>query len=1624
MCSKRYEIRLLLALILLPLLVQSQRCSAGCLNCGSDNNCRVCDLSSFHALQNGACVHVIGLTNCLLIDTSGKCVLCTKEYYVDPATYKCVSINSENKVTNCAVYTSSKTCSACESGYYIQNSICLGTGISIPNCTVQVDATTCVTCKPGYVMQPGGGSCIELPTGSENCAAFSFVNCKACTTNHLLDRNKYIKDFATSISTNTNIDPILATILNEKRKEVNQGFKSVCLLLNLENCAEYLTENRCKKCVDGFFLTESYICQTNPQPSISNCKVYSSPATCIRCESGFFVNSRSGCSTVINIPRCADYDPSALKSACLKCNDDSFLLSSSTCTLRGRPNIENCSQYDIESDQCAVCSQGYHLTDDGGACLTEIPNCELYNVSINTSIKHTCKLCSNGYYLLSDVQCQQGTIQFCETYRGDLNECITCKNEYYLSATTVCSSHDSVSSCGIYDNLEKNKCLKCTNKNLGFDITNKCITALAIPGCVVYSSDSTCQLCDQGYFLSGTICNQLPANINCLEATSFSNCTKCAPNYIIYNGTCRTLPLFLLDNCEANNISTGKETLDTAKCSFCNNSSINWAFDRNYICLETEWLASLQSASINNCAQFSINGSSTVCVRCNTGYHLSSNTCVQTCGANPIITNDIVLLDGKYQITSGKFCNRETFTSKIDNCAVYSYANNLTTGDINADPICVKCNTNYYKVIDPTSTNSTGMEDPDYQSSTDWGFSAPVAFLPKINSCVLLSTSGYVVRLAPSGVTYIDGCEYYQLVATNTYACVRCKTGKRGTLGNTINGDFISTCATTTCNSTFIPGLSAKLNSYVSCYKCVDTSSIPFLFIKGGTTYSGISGYKSYSLTVADWDSVTNGGYNVNCHPRDGSGFTNITNFGLPANCAIAAFNVESTSSSAENAKKTSLATADSLAVFCIACEPGYKRSKGTLSTGVEIPHFVYGCVAIPNCLQKDWINYCSLCSDGYAFLYSDTNGIDYSVCVSFAKDTNCLATRAAITGPCAVCKKGFTANYDGICESLPVPFCQNGAFSPAIKFNRVDFGTMFYQSPLGSGCHKCNTGYAPVKIPFGNNTCVKSDYIALVNTLDTTQYIRYCANYFNENKELKCMNCTTGYVRAANKIECLPSTQLTNCLLALTNVECQSCLTGYVSVQYKCQKATISNCLAYELKPSQTKQTCLHCNIGYYLKDNTCVQGTLNSCNVYTENGDGCLACADGYALVKAYNRDYCFKTPSDRNCDTYDISKFDSNILECTKCSSSTPLYLSNKLENESSFICLPINDMAGCEEFINDGTLAGSTLLCKKCTATLYLSKGVCIIRTKLNPNCESYDFKSDNCLACKSGFYLSSNNCIPNPSGIGNCRLYLSDSICFACNSNYYLLNNACVQVPDESIINNCVYYINPKTCSECKVGFALSVGICIQTAAQNCLTVKSATQCDTCDSKRGLKTENGITSCIANTDTNCLSFVQVFPFVCSICKIGFYPDPTGLCVKVNQTISSCEVYDSATTCSKCTRGFALSGDKIKCTNSSEIKSFIGSTCENSLVTLNPTCTQCRAGYVFSSDGSCKQTCGNGCHFCDPENPEACLLCATSNYMDNKGACVASTAVDNSGSSSAGLTKVFTALALLILALLNK
>jgi len=587
------------------------------------------------------------------------------------------------------------------------------------------------------------------------------------------------------------------------------------------------------------------------------------------------------------------------------------------------------------------------------------------------------------------------------------------------------------------------------------------------------------------------------------------------------------------------------------------------------------------------------------------------------------------------------------------------------------------------------------------------------------------------------------------------------------------------------------------------------------------------------------------------------------------------------------------------------------------------------------------------------------------------------------------------------------------GSLVPDIK---IQYLLNFSATPYGVSA--CNSGYTKATANLiDKNVCAINSYIvnppSAYGTLFKTRCIRYSAVApTNVGTTYLCQKCVEGYIPKADGSECVAT--IANCLTAQTTTStlCQICMSGYLNVNGSCALPNIGHCVTYDntatASSANTSMTCATCADGYYLVTGSaeCKFGSIRNCKTYTEGSSIlCESCEANHVLMVLQSVRYCYPMPTSLNCSTYGLAIASTNvgsgILECDTCTNtSTNVYTvasHSTSTTAANGMCVQFTPVAECMTYSESNTeIYQNTFACTECKSGYYYNadQKLCVSRTVTPAQCSTYTAAADTCSACNTGYYLVSGTaCVAFPSGIYQCSIYSSATNCTQCITGYYLNNNACTT---STTIQNCVIYGGDNVCTTCAAGYMLTnPTTCTAATATNCLTVESLTACATCAAGRGLQTDNGVTSCVTISITNCVTTNTVSPFRCLVCKDQYYPATDGTCKSVANVIPDCIIYKSPTSCDKCAHGSVLSVDHLTCYQT-KYDNYLDANCEKTILNDAPQCSQCSFGYVFSN-GTCtacnNSTANVGCLNCNPLNNTSCILCRPGYYMNSSGVCIA-------------------------------
>lgn len=1446
----------------------------------------------------------------------------------------------------------------------------------IEGCEFYRNATECAVCEMGRFLAYSGTKC-ELLEAKGNCNGYSRIFCRECESGTILNLNSYVY----SLTSLENLGDITLLPFFEGF-DVRLGyFRDVCKAIDVMYCENFVSFEECKICVFGYYLDNGK-CLQYPSEIIPECEEYDSFTSCFKCRDGYHINPSKRCDQNEKIENCLEYDSKATQTVCRVCEDDFFLLSDTNCKIRTITEISNCEKLSKTSEKCENCNDGYTQTNDFLACLPELLRCKTYESSTKSSESLTCNTCEENYYKTSENLCISGNILNCQIYNND-QTCQKCKNKYFLE-NSICSPHSEILSCSLYNLTEKDQCFQCDLESLTFAVENICKETEKIEGCKKYSSATTCFECDQGYYLNIITCVKIPESKNCLVFDlDADKCLKCKMNFVLFDGVCVLVMNVVSEFCEKVGLDDGVTSLKNARCEFCQENAVFFDVEE-FVCVGKEWVGVLISTVIEHCAKYVEAGGVTKCEKCEFGFFLVSDTeCAVECPEMMVIFS-IVNNDPAYSLSDKSYeCKDYVEHIFTPNCKI-SLAPSL---DNQTDYVshCIKCVSDY-KII--FMENGISVPIKDYNPLINNGYPTdPVSNFPVIMDCSDINPEDFFTGLGP-----IENCEYYD---NSNIGCVKCK---HGYTGATLQSDgpgsqaYITSCKPYECTKEITPGLPVFLNSYLSCHKC-SSDKLPVLFGNAGATYTTITSLATYTLNsqTSDW-TTGNTGESIQClSPSELSSLSTITPMNTPDFCAILFMNVQAANPSANSANLTAEVDINELAVMCVACEKGYKRTMGVMPNSNELDLMVGSCTKILNCKASAWFNYCSECEEGFSHEWKST-GVDYASCVE-SSDFNCFAGEV---NDCKICRKGYRFNLDGVCEFIVMPKCLLSGGRDIVGGEGF-IATFLYLSPQGAGCVQCEENYVAVKtdgMDFNSKVCVPSEYAkAHIFKDGEDNYIENCKNYYLEGTKLLCKYCLVGSVVSQNGAICYPIQDLLFCEIATNSTSCSQCIKTHISVSGLCKKKEINNCKVYVLDSVLTKQKCQQCEPLYFISDSNCEKGNVNNCEIMGTDPDICTECFTNYEKVTdSEGHSYCFPHDPTFNCAEFEKAKFEQQIIECKTCKSDSNYYISTNASDYKSSICSKFTDVPNCKIKKVGNSFATSTFMCLECEDGYYSKNGNCTLRTNLHSSCEKYSLNQDLCEKCLAQNFLSTSKkeCHPFPKGIIGCRVYTSATKCVGCLQNYYLSGDNCLQITENNLIPNCIYYSDATICKECKENFFLETNTCLQVKALNCKSAVSPNKCGSCFSERGLKDEGDKTNCVKPEDAKCSLFTPKYPFECEECEKGYYVGEERICVPVESSVENCEVYKSKELCKRCRKGYVLGKNFDLCMSYSYLP--IDKRCEDSVETGGFNCVVCQGGFFMGEDGECKGCQASDCYFCDPLDSSVCLVCKPGSFMGEDFKCV--------------------------------
>jgi hypothetical protein len=509
----------------------------------SDKNtalCRTCNPDYILSNDNKHCFEQVAFPNCSEVDHAlpaySKCSSCYQGFYLIAGHCE------KGTIDNCESYDPSnangQVCVQCQNNFELSEGQCIEGRIM--NCMrYQGDTGNCVACLPQHkLLSTANGSqyCLAMPS-SLNCLDYGLVNskiiCETCPANYILSTEAAVQE------------------------------ESLCVVLSpISNCVEYdntaisLTSTyRCTKCADDYFLKEN-ACEVRMKVT-DNCAANSLYNDyCANCVDGFYMTNSRLCEAYpTGIVECVDYQSADI---CLGCSKNHYLSNNQCVLVPLSKRIENCLNYDT-NDACGWCEEGYYLNIDPTSAVTSCIKAEALNCLeyVEGSQGMKCSKCKSGFGFRNDYEKKTLNCIFISSPNCLVNsllfpfDCKRCQSLYYINNGKCISVTNFVNHCKVY--VDSENCQQCEEGYILSHDQQRCfqekgfLTPLdtcesnieyQTPICYAckfgykFDEDRSCVRCEKQTYESGCL--------YCKERGEEEQCVACKPGYYMNepNGSC------------------------------------------------------------------------------------------------------------------------------------------------------------------------------------------------------------------------------------------------------------------------------------------------------------------------------------------------------------------------------------------------------------------------------------------------------------------------------------------------------------------------------------------------------------------------------------------------------------------------------------------------------------------------------------------------------------------------------------------------------------------------------------------------------------------------------------------------------------------------------------------------------------------------------------------------------------------------------------------------------------------------------------------------------------------------------------------------------------------------------
>ena len=599
-------------LIIYKIVISDPSCKEGvnfCTRCNPVTKlCVKCEKDVFIPDENGGCTYsrkcAFGENYCIECNEEGNlCKNCEDDYFPDQ--------NGGCSYTDYCEISERGICFQCQEDFilvgvsdYLINGVRIckwKNSEDLQNCErINLDNGSCIFCKEGYFLNSEDRKC----TKTENCYQSSFGICQKCNEGYYMNKieQKCLKQEGIFLNCKDSLDGETCHSCDENY-HLSEDRK--CVLTNF--CSKTSEYGKCKKCIEGYYLTSYENACTQDINCFSGDKDF---GICYSCKGEYYLDLKDRkCKSNQENNKYKYCDEVDINGNCKGCVYDYKLGKDNKCC-----NTLYCAE--SENQICKKCIDDYHLGKDN--LCTNIAHCIKTNYLTSECIE--CE--DNYYYYRLNRTCilDEGNFTNCK-FSNNEEYCQECKDKFYLNQVDhLCYSNQEKGDfykCGLTTPTGK-KCMACIENYYLGSIDNKCST---IEGCELSENENKCLQCTDYYY--------------CLDAKT----GKCEENDIIISEEKK----FYFRCNKTNNEGTSCEVclndyslnenglcIDNDLCDEEKDGVCQKCIDNNfyYYCLNKDF-GCIENLFGEGCLECNDSSDFEICTKCMEGYELDDGECIK-----------------------------------------------------------------------------------------------------------------------------------------------------------------------------------------------------------------------------------------------------------------------------------------------------------------------------------------------------------------------------------------------------------------------------------------------------------------------------------------------------------------------------------------------------------------------------------------------------------------------------------------------------------------------------------------------------------------------------------------------------------------------------------------------------------------------------------------------------------------------------------------------------------------------------------------------------------------------------------------------------------------------------------